>query len=283
MTLAGWNEVLDSLTYIEPVCGNYRHLECGLPGEPECPSRFLVVLYIVSYLLLTNQIMINLFIAIILENYVEATNEEEIGIVEDDLALFYIRWSRYDPFATQFIDFKDLPEFLDSLNPPLQVPRPNTLALVAFNLPIARGNKIHCLDILHALIQRAIGPIDNSVEFRKLIHGMERKFDEQFPNRGLLDIVSSTRRWKLEYNAAVIIQRAFRSKRARRMSTKIAEKKEPVAVEGDDHGGYGHMMKRTGNIAKKQIPAVAVVGDKKKKDITEKKLARKKSISKSKK
>lgn len=101
MTAAGWNEVLDSLTVVDPHCGTYRHIECGLPGEPECPHRALVVAYIISYLLLTNQIMINLFIAIILENYVEASDEEDVGIVEDDLEMFYIRWSRYDPQATQ--------------------------------------------------------------------------------------------------------------------------------------------------------------------------------------
>lgn len=42
------------------------------------------------------------------------------------------------------------------------------VAMVAFNLPIARGNKIHCLDILHALVKHVLGQIDDSEEFRKV-------------------------------------------------------------------------------------------------------------------
>lgn len=94
MTAAGWNEVLDSLTVVEPVCGTFRHIKCGQPGEPECPSRGLVVAYIVTYLIVSYLIVINMYIAIILENFVEANKEEEVGIVEDDLEMFYVRWSR---------------------------------------------------------------------------------------------------------------------------------------------------------------------------------------------
>lgn len=95
MTAAGWNEVLDSLTVVQPVCGSFRHIKCGLSGEPDCPSRALVVAYIVTYLIVSYLIVINMYIAIILENFVEANKEEEVGIVEDDLEMFYVRWSRY--------------------------------------------------------------------------------------------------------------------------------------------------------------------------------------------
>lgn len=36
------------------------------------------------------------------------------------------------------------------------------------DLPIARGNKIHCLDILHSLVKHVLGQIDDSEEFRKV-------------------------------------------------------------------------------------------------------------------
>lgn len=45
---------------------------------------------------------------------------------------------------------------------------------------------------------------------------MEDKFRKQFPSRKLLDIVSSTRIWKIQHNAAIIIQRAWRAYRARK-------------------------------------------------------------------
>jgi len=97
MTAAGWNDVLNSLVPEYPTCNEdaYRKLACGRDDEPECIPRFIAVAYMVSYLIVTNLIVINMYIAIILENFVEANQDEEIGIVEDDLEMFYIRWSRY--------------------------------------------------------------------------------------------------------------------------------------------------------------------------------------------
>jgi voltage-gated cation channel len=36
-------------------------------------------------------------------------------------------------------------DFIASLDVPLGIPKPNILALVSFDLPIAKGDKIHCL------------------------------------------------------------------------------------------------------------------------------------------
>lgn len=194
MTAAGWNDVLDALTNETPVCGNYRKITCGLPGEPECPSRAFAVAFLVTYILITHLIVINMYIAIILENFGEANRQEQVGIVEEDLEAFYIRWSRlveqvihnsyanasvsrnhgyyyrYDPQATQFINFEQLFNFLAGLDPPLTLPKPNTLAVVSFNLPIAKGNKIHCLDVLHALVKHVLGQVDDddNEEFKKV-------------------------------------------------------------------------------------------------------------------
>jgi hypothetical protein len=213
---AGWNDVLSAMTVIEPHCGSYRNIKCGRGGEGKCPVHSLAIVYIVSYIFISSLIVINMYVAIILENFYEANKEDEVGIVEDDLEMFYIRWARYDPQATQFIQFEHLSEFLASLDPPLGIPMPNIVAIVAFNLPIARGNKIHCLDILHALIKHVLGHIDDTEEFRKLQEQMEHKFRKQFPTRKLLNIVSSTRVWKIQHNAAVTIQRAWRAYRARK-------------------------------------------------------------------
>ncbi len=77
-------------------------------------------------------------------------------------------FSRYDPHATQFIGFTQLSDFIASLDPPLGISKPNIVALVSFNLPIARGNKIHCLDILHALVKHVLGHVEETEEFKKV-------------------------------------------------------------------------------------------------------------------
>ena len=71
---------------------------------------------------------------------------------------------RYDPHATQFISFSVMSDFISSLDPPLGIPKPNLLALVSFDLPIAKGDKIHCLDVLHSLTKYTLGFVDDGSE-----------------------------------------------------------------------------------------------------------------------
>ncbi|KAK9729113.1 Ion transport protein [Popillia japonica] len=206
ITSAGWNDVLESLMIEPPECDkSFRGQSNG-----DCGYPLLAIIYFTSFIIINYMIVINMYIAIILENFNQAHQEEEIGIVEDDLEMFYIRWSKYDPHATQFIRFSQLSDFIASLDPPLGISKPNTVALVSFNLPIAKGNRIHCLDILHALVKHVLGHVEETDTFRQLQEQMDIKFKKQFPTRKELEIVSSTRIWKRQDKAARLIQRTFR-------------------------------------------------------------------------
>ncbi|XP_011502595.1 PREDICTED: sodium channel protein 60E-like [Ceratosolen solmsi marchali] len=242
MTSAGWNDVLESLMVQPPDCDptpTSRKLngDCGYP--------LLAITYFTSFIIISYMIVINMYIAIILENFNQAHQEEEIGIVEDDLEMFYIRWSKYDPHATQFIRFSQLSDFIASLDPPLGISKPNVVALVSFNLPIAKGNKIHCLDILHALVKHVLGHVEESDDFKKLQEQMDVKFKKQFPTRKELEIVSSTRIWKRQDKAARLIQRTFRefvtNKREReRIAQEVdsqTQTSSPGGVGSDGRGG----------------------------------------------
>ncbi|XP_070490836.1 sodium channel protein 60E-like isoform X2 [Chironomus tepperi] len=202
MTSAGWNDVLESLMIQPPDCDLHK----DGTSNGDCGHPLLAITYFTSFIIISYMIVINMYIAIILENFNQAHQEEEVGIVEDDLEMFYIRWSKYDPHASQFISFSQLSDFIASLDPPLGIPKPNTLALVSFNLPISKGNKIHCLDILHALVKHVLGHVDESDTFKQLQDQMDVKFKKQFPTRKELEIVSSTRIWKRQERAAKTIQ-----------------------------------------------------------------------------
>ncbi|KAG5306217.1 SCN60 protein, partial [Acromyrmex insinuator] len=244
MTSAGWNDVLESLMVQPPECDptpNSRQMngDCGYP--------LLAITYFTSFIIISYMIVINMYIAIILENFNQAHQEEEIGIVEDDLEMFYIRWSKYDPHATQFISFSQLSDFIASLDPPLGISKPNVVALVSFNLPIAKGNKIHCLDILHALVKHVLGHVEESDDFRKLQEQMDVKFKKQFPTRKELEIVSSTRIWKRQDKAARLIQRSIREyiamkKERERIAQEVdsqTQTSSPGGVDGRSGSGWG--------------------------------------------
>ena len=90
VTSAGWNDVLDPLLVTPPDCDpDYRGLPNGNCGHP-----FVAIIYFVSFIIINFMIVINMYIAIILENFNQAHQEEEIGIVEEDLEMFYTKWAK---------------------------------------------------------------------------------------------------------------------------------------------------------------------------------------------
>lgn len=90
ITSAGWNDVLESLMIEYPDCDpHYKNQSNG-----DCGYPLLAIIYFTSFIIINYMIVINMYIAIILENFNQAHQEEEIGIVEDDLEMFYIRWSK---------------------------------------------------------------------------------------------------------------------------------------------------------------------------------------------
>lgn len=204
-TSAGWNDILEPLMVQPPDCDpNYNSLPNG-----NCGYSIIAVLYLVSYIIINYMIIINTYIAIILENLNQA-NQEEMGITEEDIESFYIIWSQYDPHALQFISLSQLSDFIAHLDPPLGIPKPNNIAIVLMKLPLSKGDKVHCLDILHALTKRVLGDIEETEEFKTLKDQIDQRFRKTFPTRSQIEIISNTWERKKQDNAARVIQRTFK-------------------------------------------------------------------------
>jgi hypothetical protein len=173
--------------------------------------------------MLTYLIIINMYIAVILENFSQAHEQEEVGITEDDFEMFYVVWERYDPHATQFMKYDQLSDFVADLDQPLGMPKPNEIAIVAFDLPIYDGDRLHCLDILTALVKHVLGSVEITEEFKNLRAQVEEKYREAFPTRVQQTVRSTTMRRKKEDVAAKTLQRAWRKHRAASCIRRITE------------------------------------------------------------
>ncbi|XP_066274287.1 sodium channel protein type 4 subunit alpha-like isoform X2 [Branchiostoma lanceolatum] len=207
-TSAGWNDVLEPLMNENPP-------DCD-PNFPngywngDCSVAWLAVAYFVSYIILSFLIVINMYIAVILENFNQAHQQEEDGITEDDFEMFYSVWERYDPYATQFIYYHQLSDFCDNLDEPLRIPKPNTIKIASLNLPVRAGDRIHCIDVLESLTRRVLGEVEDSEEFSELKAQMQSKFQEAFPQLTRHEARTTTFMKKQEDRAARVIQRAYR-------------------------------------------------------------------------
>ncbi|KAF4087030.1 hypothetical protein AMELA_G00091240 [Ameiurus melas] len=150
---------------------------------------------------------VNMYIAVILENFSVATEESAEPLCEDDFDMFYEVWEKFDPDATQFIEYKKLSDFADSIDPPLRIPKPNKIQLINMDLPIVSGERIHCLDILFAFTKRVLG---ESGDMDGLRGQMENRFMASNPSKESYEPITTTLRHKHEDMSAVIIQRAYR-------------------------------------------------------------------------
>ncbi|CAB4015148.1 sodium channel 60E-like, partial [Paramuricea clavata] len=81
MTSAGWNEVLDSLMIQSPDCDPYY---LGL-SNGNCGRPLFAQFYFVSFVIITHIILVNMYIAIILENFNRIYKKAKVGITDDDL------------------------------------------------------------------------------------------------------------------------------------------------------------------------------------------------------
>ena len=74
------------------------------------------------------------------------------------------KWQQIDPNGTQFIHYDQLSDFVDGLEPPLRIPKPNKLSIAAMNLPICEDDRMHYRDILDGLTKYFLGTFDIPVE-----------------------------------------------------------------------------------------------------------------------
>jgi len=87
--MLGWDGLLTPMLNTDaPDCD--RHLENGNPSKNgNCGNYALGVAFFCTYLVMTFLIVVNMYIAIILENFGVATEESADPLSEDDFEMFY--------------------------------------------------------------------------------------------------------------------------------------------------------------------------------------------------
>nr|AAA68000.1 sodium channel [Mus musculus] len=206
-TSAGWDGLLSPILNTgPPYCDPNRPNSNGSKGN--CGSPAVGILFFTTYIIISFLIVVNMYIAVILENFNVATEESTEPLSEDDFDMFYETWEKFDPEATQFIAFSALSDFADTLSGPLRIPKPNQNILIQMDLPLVPGDKIHCLDILFAFTKNVLG---ESGELDSLKTNMEEKFMATNLSKASYEPIATTLRCKQEDISATIIQKAYRN------------------------------------------------------------------------
>uniref|UniRef100_A0A671YXX9 Voltage-dependent N-type calcium channel subunit alpha n=1 Tax=Sparus aurata TaxID=8175 RepID=A0A671YXX9_SPAAU len=125
----------------------------------ECGSDF-AYFYFVSFIFLCSFLMLNLFVAVIMDNFEYLTRDASI-LGPHHLDEFIRVWAEYDPAACGRICYQDMYKLLRFISPPLGLGKkcPSRVAykrLVKMNMPIAEDNTVHFTSTLMALIRTAL-------------------------------------------------------------------------------------------------------------------------------
>uniref|UniRef100_A0A158QEI6 EF-hand domain-containing protein n=1 Tax=Hymenolepis diminuta TaxID=6216 RepID=A0A158QEI6_HYMDI len=132
----------------------------SLLGGYNCGSAG-TYLYFVSFIFLCTFLMLNLFVAVIMDNFDYLTRDSSI-LGSHHLEEFIRVWAEYDPAATGRIHHTDMYEMLRKLEPPVGFGKkcPYRLAyrkLIRMNMPVDDTDCVRFNTTLFALIRESLG------------------------------------------------------------------------------------------------------------------------------
>nr|QQY02590.1 voltage-dependent R-type calcium channel subunit alpha-1E [Cryptocotyle lingua] len=129
-------------------------------SQESCGSSFTYP-YFVIFNFLCTFLMLNLFVAVIMDNFDYLTRDSSI-LGPHHLDEFVRVWAEYDPGARGLIHHKDMYEMLRNMEPPVGFGKncPYRLAyrkLVRMNMPVDENGCVHFTTTLFALIRESLG------------------------------------------------------------------------------------------------------------------------------
>ncbi|CAL8250385.1 unnamed protein product [Arctogadus glacialis] len=209
------------------------------PGEEFSCGSNLAYIYFISFFMLCAYLIINLFIAVIMDNFEYLTRDWTV-LGTHHLDEFKRVWSDYDPEATGRIKHIDVVTMLRRIQPPLGFGKlcPHRVAckrLVAMNVPLHADGTVTFSATLFALVRTSLkikteGPIDQQNEELKLII---KKLWKRTKPKLIDEIIPPPRGDEVtcgKFYASFLIQDYFKKYRKRKERERKSKKKDKAAA-----------------------------------------------------
>uniref|UniRef100_A0A914C6B3 Voltage-dependent calcium channel type A subunit alpha-1 n=1 Tax=Acrobeloides nanus TaxID=290746 RepID=A0A914C6B3_9BILA len=153
--------------------------------------------YFTTFVFLSSFLMLNLFVAVIMDNFDYLTRDSSI-LGPHHLDEFIRVWADYDPAATGRIHYTDMYEMLRNIAPPVGFGRkcPYRLAykhLIRMNMPVAEDGTVHFTTTLFALIRESLSikmrPVEEMDEADEELRQTLRKIWPLKAKKNVIDLV----------------------------------------------------------------------------------------------
>eukprot|EP00755_Sulcionema_specki_P039239 Sspe_Gene.24208::Locus_9544_Transcript_1_1_Confidence_1.000_Length_4909::g.24208::m.24208/K04851/CACNA1D; voltage-dependent calcium channel L type alpha-1D len=213
-----WNGIMHDLMVQPPDCT--PDVDCG-------PPSWIPPVYFCTFLLIAAQVMFNLFIAIILDNFSTTIDIERSKVNMSDLNRFLTCWGMFDPDAKLLISTFRFPDLLVQLQPPLGVSTAYTrLELLRkvgqFQVP-EHGGVVHFVEVLIPLARWCLEVELSDEEVRE----QEEEWRDHFPDLRALPTLSYRQKRATvdQFFAATYIGAAYRRSFARRLYLSLRQER----------------------------------------------------------
>ncbi|KAG9350848.1 hypothetical protein JZ751_024737, partial [Albula glossodonta] len=218
-------------------CANDTSITPPLPHDnSDCGTDF-AYFYFVSFIFFSSFLMLNLFVAVIMDNFEYLTRDSSI-LGPHHLDEFVRIWGEYDRAACGRIHYKDMYKVVRTISPPLGFGKncPYRVAckrLVLMNMPVDEEMSVHFTSTLMALIRTALeiklarggddrGQLD--VELQKEIsviwpHLSQKNLDLLVPVHKASDMTIG------KIYAAMMIMDYYKQSKAKKLRQQLEEQK----------------------------------------------------------
>ncbi|CAI5456021.1 unnamed protein product [Caenorhabditis angaria] len=153
--------------------------------------------YFTSFVFLSSFLMLNLFVAVIMDNFDYLTRDSSI-LGPHHLDEFIRVWADYDPAATGRIHYTDMYDMLRNIAPPVGFGRkcPYRLAykhLIRMNMPVSEDGTVHFTTTLFALIRESLSikmrPVEEMDEADEELRQTLKKIWPLKAKKNMIDLV----------------------------------------------------------------------------------------------
>uniref|UniRef100_F1KX72 Voltage-dependent calcium channel type A subunit alpha-1 n=1 Tax=Ascaris suum TaxID=6253 RepID=F1KX72_ASCSU len=190
-----WQDIMMACT-AGKYCAKPNTFEMNLVKGPTCGTQMSYA-YFTSFVFLSSFLMLNLFVAVIMDNFDYLTRDSSI-LGPHHLDEFIRVWADYDPAATGRIHYTDMYEMLRNIAPPVGFGRkcPYRLAykhLIRMNMPVAEDGTVHFTTTLFALIRESLSikmrPVEEMDEADEELRQTLRKIWPLKAKKNMIDLV----------------------------------------------------------------------------------------------
>ncbi|KAL3075199.1 hypothetical protein niasHS_013422 [Heterodera schachtii] len=197
-----WQEIMLSSTAGKPCAKTNASMALQMldkssgVGPQPCGTNMSYA-YFVTFVFLSSFLMLNLFVAVIMDNFDYLTRDSSI-LGPHHLDEFIRVWADFDPAATGRIHYTDMYEMLRNIAPPVGFGRkcPYRLAykhLIRMNMPVSDDGTVHFSTTLFALIRESLSikmrPVEEMDEADEELRQTLRKIWPLKAKKNMIDLV----------------------------------------------------------------------------------------------